>query len=299
VFGPVVVFARGGADAELIDDVALALPPLDLRLAHAQIARTRIARRLDASARDSLALLLVKLAQLAADLPAIHEVNMNPIVIADGNAIVHSAQMHIARPAPLHKGRGHPRFAIFPYPREWERSLMLGNRREVFVRPLRPEDDALLRGFFAKVSHEDLRLRFFSAVREFSHAFIARMVQLDYARAMALAAIDPASGEMLGAVRLLADSDYHSGEYAITVRSDLKGAGLGWALMQIMLDYARWQGLTRVEGQVLRENTTMLSMCRALGFSIRQDPDDASIAIVRLALDRVPTRSGQAPHGHM
>jgi len=141
-----------------------------------------------------------------------------------------------------------------------------------------------LRAFFAKVSHEDLRLRFFSAVREFSHAFIARMVQLDYARAMALAAIDPASGEMLGAVRLLADADYHTGEYAIMVRSDLKGAGLGWALMQIMLDYARWQGLTRIEGQVLRENTTMLSMCRELGFSIIPEPDDASIAIVRLTL---------------
>jgi len=101
---------------------------------------------------------------------------------------------------------------------------------------------------------------------------------------MALAAIDPASGEMLGAVRLLADADYHAGEYAIMVRSDLKGAGLGWALMQTMIEYARWQGLAQIEGQVLRENTTMLSMCRELGFSIAPDPDDASIAIVRLTL---------------
>jgi len=284
VFGPVVVFGRGGADAGLIDDVALALPPLDLRLAHELITRTRVARRLTPDAHAALALLLVKLAQLAADLADIVAVELNPVVVAQNRARVQAAKIRISRPIPLHKGRGHPRFAIFPYPKEWERQLTLASGRNVLVRPLRPEDDALLRAFFAKVSREDLRLRFFSAVREFSHAFIARMVQLDYARAMALAAIDPAGGEMLGAVRLLADADYHTGEYAIMVRSDLKGMGLGWALMQIMAQYARWQGLARIEGQVLRENTTMLSMCRELGFAVTPDPDDASIVIVRLPL---------------
>jgi len=291
VFGPVVVFGRGGAEAELIDDIALALPPLDLRLAQSLIEGTRIARRLAPDERAALALLLVKLAQLAADCPAIAELELNPVVLDCGHAQVLDARIRAARPIPLHKGRGHPRFAIFPYPKEWERHLTLASGRNIFVRPLRPEDDALLRAFFAKVSHEDLRLRFFSAVREFSHAFIARMVQLDYARAMALAAIDPESGQMLGAVRLLADADYRSGEYAIMVRSDLKGAGIGWALMQIMLDYARWQGLTRIEGQVLRENTTMLSMCRELGFSIMPEPEDASIALVRLALDHPRVQS--------
>jgi len=290
VFGPVVVFGRGGADMELIDDLALALPPLDLRLAHELVGRTRVVRRLKQGERDALALLLVKLAQLAADIPAICEIELNPLQVNQGGVNVHGACINITPPVPLHKGRGHPRFAIFPYPKEWERSLRVNDGRQIFVRPLRPEDDALLRAFFAKVSPEDLRLRFFSAVREFSHAFIARMVQLDYARGMALAAIDPASGEMLGAVRLLADADYEAGEYAIMVRSDLKGTGLGWALMQTMIDYARWQGLARIEGQVLRENTTMLSMCRQLGFSIRNDREDASIAIVRLPLDdEMPT----------
>jgi len=285
VFGPVLVFGRGGADVELIDDVALALPPLDLRLAHELIGRTRVARRLKASECDALSVLLVKLAQLATDFPAIAEVDFNPVLIDQERVIVRGACIRVSPPIPLHKGRGHPRFAIFPYPKEWERHLSLHDGRQMFVRPLRPEDDALLRAFFAKVSREDLRLRFFSAVRDFSHAFIARMVQLDYARAMALATLDPASGEILGAVRLLADADYETGEYAIMVRSDLKGIGLGWALMQIMIDYARWQGLKRIDGQVLRENTTMLSMCRQLGFSITSDPDEASIAIVRLLLD--------------
>jgi len=287
VFGTVVVFGCGGGEVELIDDAALALPPLDLRLAHEMIARTRVARRLTGIGENMhrlLALLLVKLARLAADIPAIRELDLNPLLAGKDRVLAVNARICIAPPVPLHKGRGHPRFAIFPYPKEWERTFILNTGRPVFVRPLRPEDDALLRDFFAKVSAEDLRLRFFSAVRHFSHAFIARMVQLDYARTMALAAIEPASGEMLGAVRLIADADYRSGEYGIMVRSDLKGTGLGWTLMGIILEYARWQGLRTVAGQVLRENTTMLAMCRELGFAVTADPDDPGIAVVRLQI---------------
>ena len=287
-FGPVVVFGRGGTAVDVIDDRALALPPLDLRLAHELIGRTRVSRILkayrDVPAADerAVALVLVKLAQMAADIPEIDAVDINPL-LADGDGVLAlEARIGIAPVKRLHRGRGHPRFAIFPYPSEWERNITLATGATAFVRPVRPEDEAMFRRFFDKVSSEDLRLRFFSAVRHFSHEFIARLTQLDYARSIALAAIDPDSGEMLGAVRLLADANYDTGEYGIMVRSDLKGAGLGWHLMRIMIEYAAWQGLHTVEGQVLRENTTMLAMCRQLGFRIDADPDDATIAIVRL-----------------
>ncbi len=289
-FGPVVVFGRGGTAVEVIDDKALALPPLDLRLAHELIARTRVSRILgayrDVPAADerAIALVLVKLAQMAADLPELAAVDVNPLLADADGVLALDARVGIAPVRRLHRGRGHPRFAIFPYPREWERHITLANGAAAFVRPVRPEDDAMFRRFFDKVSSEDLRLRFFSAVRHFSHEFIARLTQLDYARSIALAAIDPGTGEMLGAVRLLADANYDTGEYGIMVRSDLKGAGLGWRLMRIMIEYARWQGLRVVEGQVLRENTTMLAMCRQLGFAISSDPDDATVAIVRFSL---------------
>lgn len=288
VFGPVIVFGRGGTAVDVIDDKALMLPPLDLRLAHELIGRTRVSRILkayrDVPAADerALALVLVKLAQMAADIPELRELDINPLLADRDGVIALDARIALAPVKRLHKGRGHPRFAIFPYPVEWERTIALSNGGEVFVRPVRPEDDAMFRTFFERVSTEDLRLRFFSAVRHFSHEFIARLTQLDYARSIALAAIDPVSGEMLGAVRLLADANYDTGEYGIMVRSDLKGAGLGWRLMGIMIEYARWQGLRVVEGQVLRENTTMLAMCRQLGFAIATDPDDATVAIVRL-----------------
>jgi acetyltransferase len=134
------------------------------------------------------------------------------------------------------------------------------------------------------VTPEDLRLRFFAQMKEFTHEFIARLTQLDYARAMAFVAFDEASHEMLGVVRIHSDSIYESGEYAILLRSDLKGRGLGWALMQLIIEYAKSEGLKIISGDVLSENTVMLEMCRNLGFEIRPDPADAGICVVRLKL---------------
>jgi acetyltransferase len=150
------------------------------------------------------------------------------------------------------------------------------------VRPVRPEDEGKFLEFFNRVTQEDLRLRFFAPVRDFNHVFLARLTQLDYARAIAFVAFDTQSGEMLGAVRLHADANHETGEYGILLRSDLKGLGLGWDLMRFMIEWAKAEGLRVVEGQVLRENTTMLDMCRRLGFSIRNDPDDFGLLIVTL-----------------
>ncbi|HET6396465.1 MAG TPA: bifunctional acetate--CoA ligase family protein/GNAT family N-acetyltransferase [Pseudoxanthomonas sp.] len=289
-FGPVVVFGRGGTAVEVIDDKALALPPLDLRLAHELIARTRVSRILkayrDVPAADerAVALVLVKLAQLAADIPQVRELDINPLLADRDGAIAVDARVAVA-PAdgPAAKGPWHSRFVIRPYPKEWERDVGLAQGRHMRVRPVRPEDEGLFREFFTHVTDEDLRLRFFSAVRHFSHEFIARLTQLDYARSIALVALDPDDGRMLGAVRLLADANYERGEYGILVRSDLKGLGIGWQLMRIMIEYAGSIGLRTVEGQVLRENATMLAMCQQLGFAIRPDREDPSV--VHVALD--------------
>src|SRR4029077_17426037 len=110
---------------------------------------------------------------------------------------------------------GHPRFAIRPYPKEWEKRTTLRDGAPILIRPIRPEDEPLYTPFFAKVSQQDLRLRFFAPVKEFSHAFIARFTQIDYARAMAFIAIEESTGDMLGVVRIHADADFNRGEYAI------------------------------------------------------------------------------------
>ena len=154
----------------------------------------------------------------------------------------------------------------------------------MFVRPLRPEDEGSLQKFLEKITPDDLRLRFFAPVKYFSHAFLARLTQLDYGRAIAFAALDATSTDLLGVVRLHADSNYENAEYAVLVRSDLKGRGIGWQLMELIIRYARSEKLKRIEGQVLRENTTMLDMCQQLGFQIADDPSDKALKVVRLEL---------------
>ena len=290
-FGPVIVFGRGGTAVEVIGDKALALPPLDLELAQDLIGRTRVSRVLKAyrdvpaADTDAIALLLVKLAQLAADVPELRELDLNP-VLADQNgfiavdARVAVAPLDLARRGPA----SHPRFAIRPYPKEWERHAELRDGTKILVRPVRPEDEPLYGPFFAAVTPEDLRLRFFAPVKKFGHTFIARFTQIDYARAMAFIAIEEASGNMLGVVRMHADANYEHGEYAILVRSDLKGRGLGYLLMQMIIEYARAEGLKTIEGQVLSENTAMLAMCRELGFSIAPDLNDPDTCVVKLTI---------------
>jgi acetyltransferase len=291
-FGPVIVFGQGGTAVEAIDDKALALPPLDLALAYGLIARTRVSRILKAyrnvAAADdaAIALLLVKLSQLAADFPEMREVDLNPVLADETGVIALDARISVAalgprRPGPL---SGNPRFAIRPYPKDWERHLALPAGTRIFMRPIRPEDEALYPAFLAAVTLDDLRLRFFAPVKEFNRGLVARFTQIDYARAMAFIAIDEASGQMLGVVRIHADSAYQSGEYAILVRSDLKGRGLGWLMMELMIEYARAEQLKLVRGQVLQENTTMLQMCRQLGFHITPDLEDSSTVFVTLPL---------------
>jgi len=294
-FGPVIVFGRGGTAVEVIDDKALALPPLDMKLARDLIARTRVSRRLKAyrnvpaANEPDIALLLVKLSQLAADLPEVRELDINPLLADESGVLALDARIAVAPVKATLSGRGHPRFAVRPYPKEWERTLTLDAGTTLLIRPVRPEDEAMFHRFFKQITMDDLRLRFFAPVREFSHTFIARLTQLDYARAMALAAINPTDGDMLGVVHILADPNYDKGEYAVLVRSDIKGRGLGWHLMHTMIQYARWLGLREIEGQVLSHNKTMLTMCAELGFAVSSVREDPGVSLVRLRLDGAPT----------
>lgn len=289
-FGPVVVFGRGGTAVEVINDKALALPPLDMNLAKDLISRTRVSRILKsyrdvpAANENAVALLLVKLAQMASDIPEIRELDINPLLADKDGVIAADARVVIAPLSESIHGSGQYRFAIRPYPKEWERHETLKDGRKIFVRPVRPEDEHLYPEFFEHVSREDVRLRFFSAIKELTHPFIARLTQLDYARAMAFIAIEETTGKMLGVVRLHTDADFASAEYAVLVRSDLKGLGLGWMLMQMIIEYARAEGVREIRGQVLNHNHAMLEMCKRLGFTVGMDPQNGDVCLVVLPI---------------
>ncbi len=289
-FGTVVVFGRGGTAVEIINDRALALPPLDLQLARSLIERTRVSRLLrgyrdvPAVKQDAVAMVLVEIAQMAADIPEIRELDINPLLADENGVLAVDARVAVGRVERKFGGSGPANFAVRPYPSQWQRHIEVKDGWRIFVRPIRPEDEPLIHQLLQHVTSEDLRLRFFAPMKEFTHEFIARLTQLDYARAMAFVAFDEATKEMVGVVRIHSDSVYDSGEYAILLRSDLKGRGLGWALMQLIIEYARSEGLKMISGDVLQDNTIMLEMCRSLGFQVKTDPVDPGICDVKLVL---------------
>jgi acetyltransferase len=289
-FGTVIVFGRGGTAVEIINDKALALPPLDLQLARDLIERTRVSRLLrayrdvPAVEQDSVAMVLVKLAQIAADIPEIRELDINPLLADETGVLAVDARVAVGRVERKFAGSGPANFAVRPYPSQWQRHLEMKDGWRVFARPIRPEDEPLIHEFLRHVTSQDLRLRFFAPMKEFTHPFIARLTQLDYARAMAFVAFDEATHEMIGVVRIHSDSIYQAGEYAILLRSDLKGRGLGWALMQLIIEYAKSEGLKAISGDVLQENTVMLEMCRELGFEAKTDAAEPGVCNVKLRL---------------
>ncbi len=162
------------------------------------------------------------------------------------------------------------------------RRIVLADRREVLLRPLEPDDDALYADFDSQLTDEDRRLRFLGALREIPQSQIFRLTHFDRKHARAIAAIEPGTGRLLGVGRIHRISA-KEGEYAVLVRSDLKGLGLGHALMDDVLVDAMELGLTSILGLILRENVNMIALCRELGFTFSAT-SDASLVEARLRL---------------
>jgi len=282
--GPLMMFGAGGTSVEVTADTAHALPPLDLKLAEQMMRETRVWRLLkgyrDRPAADieAIALVLVRLSYLVARHQEIRELDINPLLADENGVIALDARVAIADP----KEKPRKPLSVRPYPVEWESRLTIEGLGEVVLRPIRPDDEPQYEKFFTYITPDDLRMRFFTAAPERTFRFFARMTQIDYAREMAFTAV-AASGEILGVARLIADPDYRRAEFAVIVRSDLKGKGLGYRMMQHLVGYARAEGLAELYGDVLAANTTMLKLCRELGFHSALD-EGADVFRVTLPL---------------
>src|SRR6201993_1112594 len=283
-FGPLVMFGQGGTAVEIVRDTSLELPPLNALLAGRLMAGARVWQLLQGSRGkppadiEAIAEVLIRLGQLAADQTEIRELAINPL-LADADGVV-----ALDPPLPIAPAQspGSARLAIAPYPKELETVASLRDGTVLGLRPLRPEDEPLLHDLAAHMSREDLRLRFFTPVQGLTHAVAVRLSQLDYDRELALLA--ECHGTALGVVHFFADPDKLRAEYAIAVRSDWKGRGVGFLLMNRLIHIAGQRGLGELVGEVMRENEPMLQMCRELGFSIGPQPADPAIMAVRKIL---------------
>jgi acetyltransferase len=288
-FGLVILFGHGGTAVEIIADRALALPPLNMSLAHGLIAQTRVSRLLRGyrdrppADLDAIALTLIKVAQLVIDFVEIAELDINPLLADQDGVIALDARVRVSRRG-LSAER---RLAIRPYPKELEDEVALDDGRTLLLRPIRPEDEPMLVAAFRKASPEAVRLRFFAPIKELTHETAAGLTQIDYDREMALVLADhdqPGAAELYAVARFSTDPDQQKAEFAIAVRDDVTGRGLGTLLMRRLIDYARRRGIGEIFGLVLPENRAMLAICRALGFEESADPADPAVRLVRLRL---------------
>jgi len=284
-FGPTICFGQGGTTAEIAHDLAVDLPPLNLALAHGLIARTRAAatlgqfRDMPAANVAAVAEALVRISQLVIDFPEIAALEVNPLLADADGVLAADAWLRLREAGDAGGG-----LAIAPYPVELvERWAARGGER-LIIRPIRPEDAEQHGALFHRLSPQDIRYRFFTAMRELSPEQMARLTQVDYDREMAFIAVREPSGETIGVARLVCEGE-REGEFAVIVQADMKGKGIASHLMRRLIEWARGRGLGTIIGQVLADNAPMLAFVRHLGFGVRRLPEEPDVVEARLSLE--------------
>lgn len=271
VFGPLIMLGEGGVEWRE-QQAAVALPPLNMTLARylvlqavkgGKIREYSALRPLDIPA---LSRLLVQVSNLILDCPEISRLDIHPLLASGDAFTLLDVTLHLT---PF-SGDPQSRLAIRPYPHELEETVILKNGEHCLFRPILPEDEPLLSSFIARVTKEDLYYRYFSEINEFTHEDLANMTQIDYDREMAFVAVRQLGEEteIIGVTRAISDPDNTDAEFAVLVRSDLKGLGLGRRLLEKLIDYARAHGLSRLTGITMPHNKGMIQLSKKLGFHI-------------------------------
>lgn len=279
VFGPVVLFGRGGVAVELEADRAVGLAPLDEVLAEDLIGRTRVARRLAGyrgrppADRAAVGRVLTALSQLAIDLPEVAELDINPLLADADGVLALDARVRLARSGPG------ARPAIGPYPEGLGRRIRVEGTA-LTVRPIRPQDAPRLTEMVAASTAEDVRLRFRAGLHGLPERWAERLAHIDYDREMALVA-ELSDGALAGVARLAADPEGERAEFALMVRSDWSGRGLGSQLLAALIDHAAGRGVKELWGETDRGNTRMLALAMALGFERAPGEDAGRVRVTR------------------
>ncbi|MCP8897815.1 bifunctional acetate--CoA ligase family protein/GNAT family N-acetyltransferase [Gilvimarinus xylanilyticus] len=281
VFGPVILLGEGGTDLDTERHNVVALPPLNMALARylviqalaeGKIRDRNLQRPLD---RHALQVLLTQVNQIVIDHPEIQELDINPVLASGAELTVLDISVKLGDPAAR-------QLAIRPYPKELEEVAMLKNGRPITLRPIRPEDETTHKEFDHYLSGDDRYNRYFSEMPHLGHEQLARQTQIDYDREMAFIASarrDDGSEETLGVVRALMDPDNTEGEFAVVVRADIKGQGLGKRLLQKMLGYCRERGLSYLTGETMLQNNGMAGLAKSVGFTVKRDMEEGVVTM--------------------
>src|SRR6185369_7069991 len=248
VFGPAITFGAGGIAVEVLRDRAVALPPLNAPLVEDMVRGTRIGRmlgefrNLPAVNRGALREVLLRVSEIACEIPELEELDINPVVADERGAIALDARVVLhASPTPRER---YAHLAIHPYPTDLVSTLVVDGV-ELVLRPIRPEDAQLELEFVEALSPQSRRMRFQSGLRTLTPAMLARFTQIDYDREMALVAVENDAGRTreVGVARYIRLPDGESCEYAIAIADEWQGRGLGYAMMKRLIEVARERGI--------------------------------------------------------
>lgn len=285
VFGPAISLGMGGSLVEIICDRAIALPPLNSTIIKELIARTRLAKLLEAFRnknkinQDMLIDVLLKVSEMICELPYIEEMDINPLIVNDKEAVVADARIMLNH-AKTSKNR-YTHMAICPYPNYLISAYKLKDGSDITIRPIRPEDARLEQNFIRQLSEQSKYFRFMGHIQALSLNMLIRFTQIDYDREMALVAtLQENSKEMIiGITRYITNPDLQSCEFAIVVADAWQRKGLGYQLLVHLIEVARARGLNLMSGHIFSFNTGMLTLVKNLGFSIKSDKDDPQTII--------------------
>ncbi|AOM40905.1 bifunctional acetate--CoA ligase family protein/GNAT family N-acetyltransferase [Xenorhabdus hominickii] len=284
IFGPLIMLGEGGIDWFNETQAAVALPPLNMALARYLVIQAIKSGKIKSGGSllpldiPTLSQLLVRVSNLLIDCPQIVRMNIHPL-LASGNEFT---LLDVAMELTPVTGDPHNRLAIRPYPHELEETIYIKDDLECLLRPILPEDEPLLKAFINQVTKEDLYYRYFSEINEFTHDDLANMTQIDYDREMAFVAIryPKTTPEIIGVARAMADPDNIEAEFAILVRSDLKGITLGYQLMTKLIHYAKEHGIQTLTAITMPENRNMIQLAKKLGFSIDIQLEDGVVNLI-------------------
>ena len=290
-FGPVIVFGTGGELVEVYRDRALALPPLNSTLARRMMEQTRIFRALGGVRGRkpvdlvALELLLVSFARLIAEIPAIRESDLNPLLAGPEQLLALDARFVLHPPEVSEAAL--PRPGIRPYPVQHVSPWKMRDGTQVTIRPIRPEDETLMPEFHRAISERSVYFRYFHAAKldqRVAHDRLLRMCFLDYDREIALLADPENPPGILAIGRMSKLHGQNAAEIAVLVRDQYQRQGLGLELARRLVQIAREERLRTLHAYMLQENIEMQALVRKLGFHITTTPDDPSVLIGTLTL---------------
>jgi acetyltransferase len=276
LFGPIILFGMGGIGVELFKDFAIGIPPLNQTLARRIMEETKVYqllkgyRNMPPANLKLLEEIMVRFSQMIVDFPQLKEVDINPLLIDEKEAIALDARIVIDKELVFSKLEPHQHLVISPYPKKYEALWKLRDGRTVLLRPIKPEDEPSWLEMFQNFSEKSLRNRFFNVIKDAPHEMRVRYCNIDYDREIAIVVeiTEDMRKKIVGVVRVPIEPNGKKGEIAFIVADPWQGLGLGSKMVDHVIEICKDKKLETIYAIMMNDNHNAINLVRKMGFNI-------------------------------